>query len=102
MKKLRNKVVYIKDEKMLEEAKKIIEGAGMQIDPDYKRIFKYKKWLVFSNSFDMFVFVDTLHRKHQISFNRFKWIMRPTWYKLATWIFGLFALFLAVKLVLNF
>ena len=75
MKKLKNKVVFIQDEKMLEEAKKIIEGAGYQLDPDYKRIFKHKKWLVFSNSFDMFVFVDTLHKKNVISFNRFKWIL---------------------------
>ena len=102
MKKLRNKVVFIKDEKMLEEAKKIIEGAGMQIDPDYKRIFKSNEWLVFSESFDMFILSPFPFGRKQISFNRFKWILRPTWCKLATWIFGLVALFLAVKLVLNF
>ena len=81
MKKLKNKVVYIKDEKMLEEAKKIIEGAGYEVDYLFKERFEngacyLNRSIVYEKRFYLKYYS---YGSKQISFNRFKWILRPTW-----------------------
>ena len=80
--KLKNKVVYIPDEKTLEEMRVIIEKAGLQIDPAYKRIFNENRLLIFSESYDMFILAwNNWGGVQKISINQFKRLLKPTWKK---------------------